>query len=66
MVVGGGAPVHRYNVAFMPSLRARFDMGPRGFGSFMGLVGAVSPPPPPHAGRLLRLCSASLATVDRW
>eukprot|EP01045_Picozoa_sp_COSAG04_P009501 COSAG04_NODE_551_length_12696_cov_13.088989_12_plen_157_part_00 len=35
---------HVYNVAFMPSLRARFDMGPKDFGKFMGLV--VRPLPP--------------------
>ena len=35
---------HVYNVAFMPSLRARFEMGPKDFGKFMGLV--VRPLPP--------------------
>mgnify|MGYP004357838609 CR=1 FL=1 len=34
---------HVYNVAFMPSLRARFDMGPKDFGKFMGLVVRLFP-----------------------
>jgi hypothetical protein len=28
-------------VSFMPSLKARFDMGPKDFGAFMGVVGFV-------------------------
>ena len=32
---------HVYNVSFMPSLKARFNMGPKDFGAFMGLVGMV-------------------------
>jgi MFS family permease len=29
---------HIFNVSFMPSLKARFDMGPKDFGAFMGVV----------------------------
>lgn len=29
---------HMFNVSFMPSLKARFDMGPKDFGAFMGVV----------------------------
>jgi len=69
---------HVYNVAFMPSLRARFDMGPKDFGKFMGLVVRLFPTslfvlgaqvlccPSDRTGRLLHRAWCMPSASSRW
>ena len=55
-------PCLRAPVAFMPSLKARFDMGPKEFGAFMGVVGFFCEP----ISRLLLLRAVAPHATPRW